>query len=84
MKVKIHKKRKYPDMMGSPRKYKTNREKMLNLPILTTPYLITCVAFIMVMIGCGCSSHHYFSINAEEITNPQIEYSDSTRLYNPF
>lgn len=32
----------------------------------------------------SCSSHHYFSINAEEITNPQITYSDSTSLTNPF
>lgn len=26
----------------------------------------------------SCSSKHYFSINADEITNPSILYSDST------
>ena len=42
------------------------------------------VLLIMVMIGSACSSHHYFSINAEEITNPEIIYSDSTHVTNPF
>lgn len=47
-------------------------------------FLSVPVLLIMVMIGSACSSHHYFSINAEEITNPEIIYSDSTHVTNPF
>lgn len=32
----------------------------------------------------SCTSNHYFSINAEEISNPDIQYHDSTAVYNPF
>lgn len=44
------------------------------------------VAFLVFVLSgfAACSSHHYFSINAEEITNPSIMYSDSTALTNPF
>lgn len=44
------------------------------------------IAFLcMVMIGStSCSTRHYFSINAEEITNPNIQYKDSAELYIPF
>lgn len=49
---------------------------------------IIIVVCFMVLIGCmcctSCQSRHYFSINAEEITNPQIHYEDSTTIYNPF
>lgn len=50
--------------------------------------LIVIIVFLVLsaltLVVSGCSSHHYFSINAEEITNPQITYSDSTRVTNPF
>lgn len=79
MNIKKRKTRKWPDMFGAPRKQKMKRVDWIDKLSFSLPVML-----IMVMIGCGCSSHHYFSINAEEITNPQIEYSDSTRLYNPF
>ena len=50
-------------------------------------WLFTVVLLVTVLLCwlcASCSSHHYFSINAEEITNPEIMYSDSTHLYNPF
>lgn len=50
--------------------------------------LIVIIVFLVLsaltVVVSGCSSHHYFSINAEEITNPSIMYSDSTSLTNPF
>lgn len=49
---------------------------------------LNCLPIIMALIICvcsvSCSTKHYFSINAEEITNPSILYSDSTGLTNPF
>lgn len=39
---------------------------------------------VVLLALSACSSHHYFSINAEEISNPSIMYSDSTSLTNPF
>lgn len=50
--------------------------------------LIVIIVFLVLsaltLVLSGCSSHHYFSINAEEITNPSIMYSDSTHVTNPF
>lgn len=46
------------------------------------------IVFVMILIvlcaSFACTTNHYFSINAEEITNPSIEYHDSTSVYNPF
>lgn len=50
---------------------------------------IILVVFILMLsfviwILSGCTSNHYFSINAEEMTNPRIEYHDSTQVVSPF
>lgn len=50
--------------------------------------LIVIIVFLVLsaltLVLSGCSSHHYFSVNAEEMTNPSIMYSDSTNVTNPF
>lgn len=48
--------------------------------------IIVCCSLVALTSSLltSCSSRHYFSINAEEITNPSILYSDSTGLTNPF
>lgn len=46
--------------------------------------LLLAALLIASLLTVSCSSHHYFSINAEEITNPSIMYSDSTSLTNPW
>lgn len=49
------------------------------------PFVIALImVFILIWSCVSCSSHHYFSINAEEITNPNIQYHDSTTVTNPF
>ena len=53
------------------------------LRVLIVIIVLVILSSLTVLLD-GCSSHHYFSINAEEITNPQIMYSDSTSLINPF
>lgn len=48
-------------------------------------FIVACLAVVLVLLWLSsCTSNHYFSINAEEITNPSIEYHDSTSVYNPF
>lgn len=43
------------------------------------------VGLVVVLVClCACTSKHYFSINADEITNPSILYTDSAGLTNPF
>lgn len=49
--------------------------------IVTVVLLLLLAIFVL---NTGCSSHHYFSINAEEITNPQIEYHDSLNVTKPW
>ena len=44
------------------------------------PFFVVFLVFALE----GCTSNHYFSINAEEMTNPSIQYHDSTALTNPF
>lgn len=46
--------------------------------------LAVILALALACLCVGCTSNHYFSINAEEMTNPRIEYHDSTTLSNPF
>lgn len=47
--------------------------------ILLVLILIVCFASIV-----SCTTNHYFSINAEEMTNPSIEYRDSTNMQKPW
>lgn len=48
-------------------------------------YIVVCLVAVLVCLWlASCTTNHYFSINAEEITNPSIEYHDSTSVYNPF
>lgn len=46
--------------------------------------IVFLVLSVLTLVVGACSSHHYFSINAEEMTNPSIMYSDSTHVTNPF
>lgn len=47
-------------------------------------FLGVCLVFALLVWLSSCTSNHYFSINAEEMTNPSIEYKDSTHLTIPF
>lgn len=44
------------------------------------------IGFVMVIVVIvylslsACTTNHYFSINAEEMSNPSIEYRDSTNM----
>lgn len=63
-------------------------KKIVQLTKKETIILIVCVLCGVVIVASmllgSCSTKHYFSINAEEISNPSILYSDSTGLTNPF
>lgn len=66
------------------RKMKRPLENVLRLDGVDFKGVLLAIVFILCLLVASCSSHHYFSINAEEITNPSILYSDSTSLTNPF
>lgn len=50
------------------------------------PRIRVCVVLLMLtLVVCvlsmlSCTTNHYFSVSAEEMTNPRIEYKDSTNL----
>lgn len=90
--------RKFPCMMGSIRKVRKTRKDLkfaMKFEKWIQPYfknavsidslqLLPCIAVLLVLVLGACTSNHYFSINAEEMTNPRIEYHDSTSVTNPF
>lgn len=43
-------------------------------------FFATLIVLIVLVTLSACTTNHYFSINAEEMTNPSIEYKDSTNL----
>lgn len=45
--------------------------------------VLVIVLFVLVSLF-ACTTNHYFSVNADEMTNPKIEYHDSTTVTNPF
>lgn len=47
-------------------------------------FFVTLIVLIALLSLSACTTNHYFSVNAEEMTNPKIEYRDSTNLQNPF
>lgn len=44
---------------------------------------VLMLAFVIWLMS-ACTTNHYFSVNADEMTNPRIEYHDSTTVQNPF
>ena len=59
--------------------------KFLKCKSIAVIYIVACLVVVLLLLWLSsCTSNHYFSINAEEISNPSIEYRDSTALYNPF
>lgn len=46
--------------------------------------IIAMVVLAICVLTASCTTNHYFSINAEEMTNPSIEYRDSTNLTKPW
>lgn len=46
-------------------------------------YAIVIVLLVLMSLS-ACTTNHYFSINAEEMTNPSIEYRDSTNMQKPW
>lgn len=46
--------------------------------------LVMAVIVVVCFVVLSCTTNHYFSVNAEEMTNPRIEYHDSTSVTNPF
>lgn len=46
------------------------------------PFFVVFLVAVLFALS-SCTSKHYFSVNAEEMSNPSILYSDSTGLQNP-
>lgn len=46
-------------------------------------YAIVIVLLALMSLS-ACTTNHYFSINAEEMSNPSIEYRDSTNMQKPW
>lgn len=46
-------------------------------------FAIMIVVLVLLNLS-ACTTNHYFSINAEEMTNPSIEYRDSTNMQKPW
>lgn len=81
------KRRQFPDMMGCKRYWKMIKLHSHRLPTISafdSLQLLPCIVALLVLVLGACTSNHYFSINADEMTNPRIEYHDSTNVTNPF
>lgn len=46
--------------------------------------LIFAIVMVVLLNLFACTTNHYFSVNAEEMTNPKIEYHDSTSVTKPW
>lgn len=81
------KRRQFPDMIGAKRYWKMVKRHYHKLPTIScidSLQVLPCCAALLVLVLGACTSNHYFSINADEMTNPRIEYHDSTNVTNPF
>lgn len=56
-------------------------KRLQNLRALIASVMILMIFFVSIV---SCTTNHYFSVNADEMTNPKIEYHDSTSVTNPF
>lgn len=46
-------------------------------------FCVVCLVAALLLFLSGCSSKHYLSINADEMSNPSILYNDSTDVQYP-
>lgn len=57
---------------------------MKKIALFKVIFVLVVILLVAVLLLSACTTNHYFSVSAEEMTNPSIEYRDSTNLQNPF
>ena len=60
------------------------KKRLTMLCVMEIAYIVAAVLFVVIGLMVSCSTNHYFSVTAEDMSNPNIEYRDSINVTKPW